>query len=481
MKPISLIKSGFWITYSTFLSRFFALISNLILARLLLPADFGVIGIAYVFWSFFTLFTQNSTGAFIVYKGTEDKRYLNTTYTISLCIGITFSIAMIATAPLVAHWFNQPNLTWLLVIFACNLMLSSVYYVYSGIMTRQMQYRELADINFISGITRLLSTIGSALLGLSYWSFAIGDAASWIVACILTRYKSGHNLRLEINPEVKSEVLSFCLGATGSSFGFYVNANVDNLVVGKVLGSTSLGYYNLAYQVTMALSTIFNAIASQLGMPIFAQIDDEKKQEDTLFKVVEETTIIIAPIYAILFLIIDKPLITFVFGSRWTPMSVVIPWLLIFAYFRVINSPLQSMLAAKGRPDLNAKVNLYIAPIAVMSFVLGAQYSGIIGVSIAVAFVLGIVWTISCWWVGCKQFNWSINRFLKTCFFAVILVLPPLGISLFLPFMIRSIAFLFLYILSVRLILPKQYIKYKEIVDQAVIFLKNKYKGALKK
>ncbi|MEC4813035.1 MAG: lipopolysaccharide biosynthesis protein [Scytonema sp. PMC 1069.18] len=475
MKPISLIKSGFWITYSTFLSRFFALISNLILARLLLPADFGVIGIAYVFWSFFTLFTQNSTGSFILYKGTEDKRYLNTTYTISLCIGITFGIAMVATAPLVAHWFNQPNLTWLLVIFACNLVLSSVFYIYSGIMTRQMQYQELANINLLSGITRLLSTIGSALLGLSYWSFAIGDAASWIVACILTQYKSGQNLRWEINSEIKSEVLSFCLGATGSSFGFYVNANIDNLVVGKILGSTSLGYYNLAYQLTMALSTIFNAIASQLGMPVFAQINDEKHQEDTLFRVVEEISFIIAPIYALLFLIIDKPLISLVFGSQWTPITIVIPWLLIFAYFRVINSPLQSMLAAKGRPDLNAKVNMYIAPLAVISFILGARYSGILGVSIAVAFILGIVWTISWWWVGCHKFKWSLKKFFITCFKALILVLPSLGMSLLFPFIIKPIAFLCFYIINVRLLSPKQFIKYQNLLIKSASFMKGKY------
>jgi O-antigen/teichoic acid export membrane protein len=342
-------------------------------------------------------------------------------------------------------------------------------------MTRQMQYRELADINFISGITRLLSTIGSALLGLSYWSFAIGDAASWIVACILTRHKSGHNLRLEINPEVKSEVLSFCLGATGSSFGFYVNANVDNLVVGKMLGSASLGYYNLAYQVTMALSTIFNAVVSQLGMPVFAQINDEQEQEETLFKVVEEMSLIIAPIYALLFLIIDKPLITLVFGSKWTLMSVVIPWLLIFAYFRVINSPLEYMLAAKGRPDLNAKVNIYIAPIAVMSFILGAQYSGILGVSIAVAFVLGIVWTISWWWVGCYKFKWSIKKFLKSCFQTFILVVPSLVISLLFPFIVKPIAFLCFYIISVKMLFPKKFIKYQEIVMKSVSILKEKY------
>lgn len=66
MKSVSLIKSGLWITYATFVTRISAFLSSLVLARLLQPADFGVIGIAYVFWSFFTLFTQDTAGAFIL-------------------------------------------------------------------------------------------------------------------------------------------------------------------------------------------------------------------------------------------------------------------------------------------------------------------------------------------------------------------------------------------------------------------------------
>ncbi|MBD2776041.1 lipopolysaccharide biosynthesis protein [Iningainema tapete] len=474
MKQISLIKSGFWITYSTFITRFFALLSNLVLARLLQPSEFGVIGVAYVFWSFFTLFTQSTTGSFIIYKGTEDQRYLNTTYTISLGIGLTFSLAMIASSPLIASFFNQPNLTWILIVFAGNLLLSSVFCIYSAIMTRQLQYRELANINFISCMTRLLSTIGSALLGLSYWSFVIGDTASWIIGCILTRYKSGHNLRLEINPLVKSEVLSFCLGSTGSSFGFYMNANLDNFVVGKVLGSTSLGYYNLAYQLTMALSTIFNSVIGQLGMPIFAQID-EQQQEDTLFKVVEQVAFITAPIYALIFLVTDKEFISLVFGSQWTPLCIVIPWLLIFAYFRVINNPLDSMLSAKGRPDINAKVNLYIAPLAVLSFFIGAIYKGILGVSIAVAFILGLFWTFAWWWAGCKQFGWSMRKFFMYAFTPIFLVISPLVVSINLPIGIKEIVFILLYAFNIRFFFPQQFTKYKNIADKSVNWLKARY------
>lgn len=73
-----LVKGGFWVAYGAITTRILALAGNLLLARLLLPSDFGVIGTAYIFWSFVNLFTQNTTASFIVYKGIDNERYLNT-------------------------------------------------------------------------------------------------------------------------------------------------------------------------------------------------------------------------------------------------------------------------------------------------------------------------------------------------------------------------------------------------------------------
>lgn len=138
MKTVSLLRGGLWITYATFVTRIFVFLSNLVLARLLQPSDFGVIGIAYVFWSFFTLFTQDTAGAFIIYKGVDNPKYVNTTYTISLGVGLGLGLLMAISSPWVASFFNEPALVGILIVFAFNLLLSSATYVYSGVMTRRM-------------------------------------------------------------------------------------------------------------------------------------------------------------------------------------------------------------------------------------------------------------------------------------------------------------------------------------------------------
>ncbi len=476
IKTTTLLKSSFWITYATFITRIFGFLSSLILARLLQPSDFGIVGIAYVFWSFFTLFTQDTAGAFIIYKGIENPKSVNTAYTISLLVGFVLALGVVGIAPIVAIFFQEPVLTGILIAFAFNLLLSSASYVYSAVMIRQMKYQAIANINLASSITRLLFTIVSAFLGLKYWSFIIGDTASWVVNCLLGKYYSRQKFRLQIDPQIKSEVLSFYLGAVGSSFGLYVNFNIDNFTVGKLLGNINLGYYNLAYQLTTVLSTIFGSVLNQLGMPIFAQLTDDQQQENALLSVVRETAIFTAPIYALIFLIIDPQVVTFVFGSKWIPICAVIPGLLIFSYFRVINSSLYSMLVAKGRPDINAKVNLQIAPIAVVGFIFGAQQGGILGVSFAVAIILGLGWTIYWWWVSCHKLGWSLKQFIYPVFLPLILIIPGILISLNSPLLFRPFILLVTYIISIRIFLPEYFsLSQKRINQLSNLLIKKLY------
>ena len=99
----------------------------------------------------------------------------------------------------------------------------------------------------------------------------------------------------------------------------------------------------------MAASSIFSSVINQLGMPAFAQLPTDKQQENALLQVVEQTTFLAAPLYALIFLIVDPQVVAFVFGDKWLPICTVIPGLLVFGYFRIINSLLFSMLVAKGQ------------------------------------------------------------------------------------------------------------------------------------
>jgi lipopolysaccharide exporter len=461
MNASLLLKNGFWTTYGALATKVLALVSNLLLARILMPSEFGIMSVAYIFWAFVNLFTQGTLGSYIVYKGVENKKHLDTTFTISLVIGCAIALVMLALSPLAARFFDIPVLSWIIAVFSFNFILSSVQSVYAGVLRSRMQYKELANATFIASLMRVMSTLGAAIAGLSYWSFVLGDTAYWVILTALTHRSAKHPFKFRIDRSIHKEVISYSLGATGSSLGFYINSNCDNFVIGKILGSTALGYYNFAYQLTLALSTVLNQVMDQVGMTAYAKIKDPQQQKQVLLEVIEHTAFIAALLYALSFLILSPQVITVVFGAKWLPSCAVIPWLLILAYCRVLNGPIFSMLAAVGRPDINAKVNLLIAPLAVAGFWSGARWSGILGVSITAALLLGTIWTAFCFWSGCRVFGWPFLKFLTPCLKAALIAIIAIYLSLGMPLYVQWLSFISIYLVLMRFIAKKQFFKYQ--------------------
>lgn len=412
----TLLKSAIWSTSSALVTKLLALVSNLLLARLLTPEEFGVIAIAYIFWALVNLFTQGTVGSFLMYKGVEEPRYVNTTFSLAIVTGGGLAMLLIAISPMVAVFFNVPDLRGLLSIFAGSLLLSFVQSVGAGMLNRQMRQRELAQVTSIASVVRVVVTVVSALAHLSYWAFAIGDLAYWIVACLLTQIQTGYRFKWAIDPGVKTEVLRYCLGATGFSFSFFLNANADNFVIGKVMGQVQLGFYNFAYQVTTALTMILRQAIEQVGTSQFAQLPDGESQRRSVLRLLQYGGWIAAPIYGLMALLLRPPVVSWVFGAKWVPACGAMPWLLLYAYFRLMNNTLFSMLAARGRPDISARINLVITPVAIAGFIWGALRQDITQVAIVVAALLGVFGTVVSWWIGCRALGWTVGPFLRASF-----------------------------------------------------------------
>jgi hypothetical protein len=124
------------------------------------------------------------------------------------------------------------------------------------------------------------------------------------------------------------------------------------------------------------------------------------------------------------------------------------------------------MMIAKGRPDINARVNLQIAPIAVIGFIFGAYQGGIVGVSLVSATILGFGWSIYWWWTACRQLNWQLKQFCVANFLPLLLMIPGIIISLKLPLLMRPFPFLITYLIGVRIFVPKYFFLYQDKLGQ---------------
>lgn len=457
-------RKSFYIGLGNTSKKIFSLLSNLILARLLLPEDFGVISIAYIFWSFFVLFIESSTSLFILYKGIEDKRYVETTLSISIINGVFVTVLLSSFSPIIANFFNTEELQALLYLYAFNLLLSSVYFVYGAILLRQNKHRNFAFNILIASFVRVCSTVIAAFGGAKYWSFAIGDSVYWWMLLGLTISQAKISLSLKLHWNVVREVFNYCIGVIGTSLGFYANSNLDNFAVGKFVGKTSLGYYNLAYQLSMGITTVINPIMNQVATPNFADISSSDEQKAVLSSVMREIFLVLAPVYCCILLGFNQSIISWVFGENWLPVLDVFPWLVLASFARVLNSPMKAMLAAKGMPGVNALVNLIIAPFAILGFIVGAQLGGAVGVSIAAFLILGLLWFLLWWTIGCYKLNWPLKEVLFPSLRPISLILFSLTTSLVVPSDYKAPFFISLYIFLLWIFIKDRFFFYSHQV-----------------
>jgi lipopolysaccharide exporter len=329
-----------------------------------------------------------------------------------------------------------------------------------------MRYKQLANITLLASAVRVVATVVSALLHLSYWSFVIGDLLANIFLTWATWRLMEHRFRLRLEPKAKREVLTFSTGAIGNSMGYYVNYNSDSFIIGKVLGSASLGFYNLAYQLTNTLTNILLQALGDLGLSSFSQIKPEESQP-TLLQVVRHTAFLAAPVYALISLLLeDEQVVRLVFGAKWIPICAVIPGLMFYAYCRLLNQALTAMLYSRGMTFVTARVNLMIAPIAVGGFLWAAKQNSIVYVSIVAAFVLGVVWTAWTWWAGCRALHWSLRPFLGAFVQPTLFALLSAVAVFPVPLLIRPFLFLGLYLLLVRLYAGEQFSTYTALIGK---------------
>lgn len=470
----SALKSSVWITIGNFSRQFGAIISQLFLARLLDPSDYGIIATAYIFWSFSILFTQFSSGTFILYKGIEDRRYLDTSFTITLIVGGFFSLILSVFSPLISSFFNEPNLRWLLCVYAFNLLLAGIFYTYESILMRQSRYRNVAVIALTATFFRLVVTVASAFYNLGYWSFALGDIAFWIVSICMVMYQSKILLRLRIFKEVSKEIITFSSGTIGSSLGSYFVNNLDNAIVSKMLGVVSLGYYNLSYQLTTSLSKVVMPVVERLGLPTFSKLSGDHERRKALSSVIKDLAYLLTPVYALLMLSIDESTIALVFGEQWSSAAVLVPWLLVISYTRVLNLVLKTINSAQGAPWINARVSLRSVPFVVIGFILGAKYGGTLGVAIAGFITLGIGTTIYWWLLSCQVFSWPIKELVLPMVKPIVVAALAVGVSMLLPIVVKQIFFIFIYVLAIRFLSPNYFCQYYKISARVAVGFKKK-------
>ena len=295
-----------------------------------------------------------------------------------------------------------------------------------------MKFGEVAIAEGLSGLARLGGAVIAAACGAGVWSFAIAELARTLVEAIFKRRFSQYSFQytLRPNPEAVKDVRGYISSLISINLAVYVNTNGDNFIVGKLLGTTALGYYNMAYQLAMlplyALSRINHVNFSVLSQK------DPTEQQQYIRKILSLYTILAAPIYGLGY-VVAPWLIPLCYGANWTPVVPLFQVVLLFAYSRGFMSILGTALNALNKPQINAAINWVLVPLCLPAFWFGAQWNGVMGVAISVAGLMGVVAALWFWMATARAAHWRLLPLLQPAVLPTVTIGAAIALALHIP------------------------------------------------
>ncbi|MBW4668153.1 MAG: lipopolysaccharide biosynthesis protein [Cyanomargarita calcarea GSE-NOS-MK-12-04C] len=424
--------STLWLTASFALAKISQLIAQIFLAHLLSPKDFGIWGMVLVVTTLSALFKDAAIAGVLVHRGLDDKKLVDAVYSLGINISIVmFAVQAVLGFPL-AQFFHEP------LVFPLTLTAAIVFLIGAGagshgaVLQRQMKFRELAIADTVSGFARLGGALVCANAGGGVWSFAIAEIAMTLVDALLKRKFSRYRFTYHFIPDQSAirEVQAYISSLVGINLAVYANTNGDNLIIGRLLGSQSLGYYNLAYQLAMLPAFALSQI-NRISFSVLSQRDNEG-QKIYLCQMLQLYALLYAPIYGLAF-VVAPWIIPFVYGSEWTPAVNLFQIILIFAYARGFMSILGTALNAVDKPNINAAINWALVPLSLPAYLIGAKFGGTKGVAIAVALVMGLSATIWFWISMCRAAGWSIKELVQPVLLPTIAIAIALASVIIIP------------------------------------------------
>ncbi|MEZ4387910.1 MAG: oligosaccharide flippase family protein [Candidatus Krumholzibacteriia bacterium] len=356
------------------------LVRSIIFARLLMPADFGVLSLANVLTQFVLIFANFGFNASVVYQKDLDRKDLNTCWWSNLTIDGTVAVICCAVAYLGRHQGPDPRMPYGGPAGHAVRDQYAVGSIHLALMRRQFMFKEISLI----AIAGAVSTPVSALVFVAVFSLGVyGLVLGMVVGSLVMTVLNFHVLRWLPSFTFSRDRLRQHLGYGGWFLGVqvvtYVNGNLDRTLVGTQLDTEQLGYYEYASNIPLTVATqLSNAINSVL-FPAFSSLqDDLARLGDLLRKVYRYNALLVYPLLAGMALVADD-FVTTMYGAKWAPVIPVLRVFCLVGMARIVINPLYPLCNGLGLPRLPFKWSLVLVPINLAALWFGIKYHGLIG------------------------------------------------------------------------------------------------------
>ncbi len=440
------IKGVAWSGIDNVASFVVSFIVGVVLARLLTPDDYGLIGITAVFTAVCqTLINAGFTTALIRKKDASDNDY-NTAFIVNLGMSILLYAAIFFAAPLIADFFKRQELTSLTRVLSLGMIIGALALVQQTRLTKQINFKSQTKITICASIVSGGVGIGLAFGGLGVWALVVQQLLSQTIRTLLLWYVNKWMPKLRFSMESFHELFGFGWKMMVSGLIDTVWGELYQVVIGRFYSPASLGQYTRASQFSKLFSSNLTGVVQRVTYPVLSNIQDDKVRMVTAYRKIIKTTMFVTAIGMFFLGAISEPLLYCLIGPQWHEAATYLPLICIGGSMYPLHAINLNMLKVQGRSDLFLGLEIVKKVIAIGPLMIGAMV-GIMPMLYAGILVGIIAYFLNSYYSG-KLLGYSSWMQIKD-------VAPSYGIGL-----VIAVAVYFLKYLSVSnwIVLPMQVI-----------------------
>lgn len=376
------ISSLSWLAVTRFAAQLITWIITIVVIHLLTPEDYGVMAMAMIEISFFSLLNEMGMGSVLVQQQNLDRKTVEHVFGLLLVINIALYLLLFLGAPWFAKFFEELRLIKIIRVLALQFLLGSFSVVPTSILSRNMDFRRKSLVDFSSMITGSFFTLIFALLGQSVWSLVFGQLISVTIRTI------GMNLAIQYwcKPRFSlsgiRNIWNFGGLITLNRVLWFLYSQADTFIIGKLLGKELLGFYSVARDLASLPMDKVMGILNEVGFSAFSRIQhDHSLVNAHLCKAARILSLFIFPIFFGISSMAPE-IVQVLLGEKWKQCILPMQILSVIIPLRMLASIITPALFGIGRPDISVYILIIACVIMLPAFTIGAEW-GLTGVSLA--------------------------------------------------------------------------------------------------
>ncbi len=363
-------KGMLWSAVDKFAVQIGQFVIGIILARILLPDDFGLIGMLSIFIALSNVFITSGMGSGLIQRQNRTDADFSTVFVFNLGVSTIFYGILFFSAPLIANFYEQPLLILLTRTLGLTLIINSLGIVQRSKLTILMDFKSIAKVNVIAVVFGGLAGLIGAFMGLGVWALVLQSLLSAVASVLALWIFSKWAPSLTFSRESFRNLFGY--GSNLLLAGLYAQTlnNVYNIAIGKAYPAASLGHYTRAKGFADLSAGTVSGILQQVTFPILASVQDDKTRLVSIYsRLIKMAAFFIFPVMTLLALLAE-PLILVLLTDKWAPVIPLMQWMVFARIFYPISVINMNILNATGRSDLFLKVDLSKFPIVILALII---------------------------------------------------------------------------------------------------------------